>query len=86
MLVPDRHPRYWRSSLFARASTFCSGARLLDGGWWMSINAANAAIVGATSCVGAAPPAADALAATMARRDVAAIYAAALNRNTLLVI
>ena len=49
----------------------------------MSINAANAAIVGATSCVGAAPPAADALAATMARRDVAAIYAAALNRITL---
>ena len=38
------------------------------------------------SCVGAAPPAADALAATMARRAVAAIYAAALNRITLLVL
>ena len=49
-------------------------------------NAANAAIVGATSCVGAAPPAADALAATLARRAVAAVYAAALNRLTLLVI
>ena len=48
--------------------------------------AANVAIVGATSCVGVAPPAADALAATIARRAVAAIYAAALNRITLLVI
>ena len=84
--APDRHTCYWRSAYFIRASTFCSGARLLDGGWWMSINAANAAIVGATSCVGAAPPAADALAATMARRAVAAVYAAALNRITLLVI
>ena len=86
MLVPDRHTRYWRSSLFARASTFCSSARLLDDGCLVFVLAANAAIVGATSCVGAAPPAADALAATMARRAVAAIYAAALNRITLLVI
>ena len=58
--------------------------------YWRSshvfVLAANAAIVRATSCVGAAPPAADALTATMARRAVAAIYAAALNRIMLLVI
>ena len=48
----------------------------------MSINAANAAIVGATSCVGAAPPAADALAATMAQRAVAAIYGFTRLRST----
>ena len=63
----------------------CSSASVKPSGL-VFVLAANAAVVGATSCVGAAPPAADALAATMARRDVAAIYAAALNRITLLVI
>ena len=61
----------------------CGSASVMPSGL-VFVLAANAAIVGATSCVGAAPPAADALAATMARRAVAAIYAAALNRITLL--
>ena len=63
----------------------CGSASVMPSGL-VFVLAANVAIVGATFCVGVAPPAADALAATMARRDVAAIYAAALNRITLLVI